>query len=65
MTDLEHRSHLAMERCGPTLLRTVAIIMVITNWTPNTAITLYNHSPLLVSIRECLVFIVKALQSSK
>lgn len=28
-----------MERWGPTLLRTVAIIIVITNWTPSTAIT--------------------------
>ena len=36
-TYLEHRSHLAMERWGPTLLRMVAIIIVMTNWTPNTA----------------------------
>ena len=28
-----------MERWGPTLLSTVAIIIVITNWTPSTAIT--------------------------
>ena len=38
-THLEQSNQRAMERCGPTLLRTVAIIIVITNCTPSTAIT--------------------------
>ena len=33
-----------MERCGPTLERMVAIIMVITNCTPNTAITRLSYN---------------------
>jgi hypothetical protein len=51
--NLEESSQRARETWGPTLERTVAIIMVMTNWMPSTAIP--PHYCPLSSIKEKFV----------